>query len=421
MRLVCPSCKTTFELPAKKAKAGKKVRCARCATVFRVPEASGGPASEAGEGPKAHRRSDVEGARGQAEAQERTAWDDLQAATQAEDATPWGEPDLDDGAPLAGGDLYAGPVAAPFSEEVRPGVEADVRPEAAVASPDAEPVPEAQSRETAPAERSAQETAGAGAESEGAERRAVVGRSAIRAQSGVAAVADAGAAEAAEAAGSGWILRTSDGHHHRFEGMDEVHAYLERHPDPGAEVSPDGRTWQDPAALRTMEAPRIPRPEPAGLSVALRSGSAAVEPEGAGLVWGGLALLSTLAMLASVLVALQTLGVVDLSGWVPFEALGLSAIAHRAPPSTRPAAAESPEVARHHTYETLMAEATRFRKAGRLVDAAVSFRRASEVLESPEALEALAQTYETLGETSRARSVRQRLAALRARRGQHTP
>ncbi|MDF1564840.1 MAG: zinc-ribbon domain-containing protein [Deltaproteobacteria bacterium] len=391
MRLSCPSCKTTFEIPEGTATAGKKVRCARCKIVFKIPGAPGAspppmPAAAPAPAPQAAPLPGLA-----VTGSQRTAYEELQAAPP--DPLPPGigtQEDLDT-LPQLGepADPWGG------SEgrlEVDPFADLEATP--ALSEPTPTPMP----------------TPMPGGPSRGT--------SAIRAQSGAPATVEGAASE--ELTGA-WKLRLSDGTVRNFDSMEEVHNYLGAHPDPGAEVSSDGRTWQDPDSLRSMQAPRAVSREPTGLSVALRAAAAPIaDPsEGAGVGWSAAAVLATLLMLVSVLVAVQTLQVVDLSGWVPFDALGLDAIGGgRVAPVED---AGDPAVDQRAAYEALMGQATRARKEGQLVDAVIAYRRAVDTLESPEALEALAEVYETLGEEKRAGKIRGRLKALREKRGKRTP
>lgn len=132
------------------------------------------------------------------------------------------------------------------------------------------------------------------------------------------------------------------------------------------------------------------------------------------------AVASTLMLVIATSLMLQTTGWANLSGVLPFEAVGLGAIvgpegeegdAGAAPVADTPGA----------KYKDAIQTAREAQAAQRFFAAAVSYRRALTYRESPEALEGLADMYELLGDSDRERRVRARLKKVRTEIEKATP
>jgi len=420
MRLSCPSCGTTFAIPGDKAKAGQKARCARCKTVFRIPAL---PASAPQERAQSAKESSGQGSGSWGEPDLAGLEDDSKAAAEERAGeAPWGG-----GAPEGALDLAPdqGFPEAPSNAKEQAPLE--------LGQANANSASEEEDREDPTLELSLPKPSPPPG---GQQKAAALGQSAIRAQSGAH---HRGGAEREEAPiRRGWFARLSSGKIEHFEALDEAYAWIEANPEQRVELSSDGQRWQDPGSLKAAQA-AIPVPEPAIISVALRSASitdARSSSPGRAGIWALWAPLSTLIFLLSLLLLLQTYGVVSLQAVLPLnlEAIGLGAIAtdarnnreethtiNRGGQPQEEAEVIDPELRARQGYETKLAEAKSSRADRRWMDAVVSYRQAIEFVESPEALEELASLYEDLGEVNRAKKTRERLVTLRAEREGRTP
>jgi len=218
----------------------------------------------------------------------------------------------------------------------------------------------------------------------GAPRAAV---SAIRAQDGARAPVDP--ALGTRASAEGWWVRVEGGEVRSFDDLEAARAWLGGRDEGQVEISQDGRVWHSPEQLLGRK-PKARRRD-AELSQEL----VALGVAGSG-HWS-LAFSASLVLLASV-------GALTLHN---FTAVELPLFYHLAPLSLvdAPPAAAAPLLGELGVDE-LAALAQAARAEGRLVDAALAYRRALAYGDRADLREGLAAVFVSLGATDRAEALR---------------
>jgi predicted Zn finger-like uncharacterized protein len=457
MRVSCPSCGTTYALPAQHAKPGVKARCKRCGLVFpAVPEAEAAVEATdvSGEAAPAAPETAEElpanisapigptglSAKAPSHAPEGLAVPESVPGLSAADgprldpgfvappdahpaAAPDALPSVPDDPPAAPG---AGLVEAsdtfdPFGDLGDLGGDApgwgepaagDAQPAGASAAPDADDPFSDIDVET--------EEAGAGWEVAPSApppepARGPVGVSAIRAQSMAPAAAAPASLETdapSPETPKGWRLRREDrGDVLSFRDLESVRGWLLANSGIEVSLSTDGRSWKSPEEiLGLVPASRSAGRAAAGSRAAPRRGPTTrpqVDRAGAG--WLLAMAVSTVLLLATSSVTVQNLGIADLSDVVPYPALGLDRFLVAGGGASVDERGLTPE----ERYGRQLALGDDARRRGRLIDATIAYQLALESFEGREALDGLIRAYEGLGDTARAAETKQRLERLR--------
>ncbi len=249
----------------------------------------------------------------------------------------------------------------------------------------------------------------------GVRRTSRAGMSAIRAQSirsdsPGAADESRGAAETEQVSHIGWMLRIEGGETYHFRDLRSVRGWIAANPEARVQLSSDGRDWRSPDEIVGIE--REAAVYDSSLEPDPRDGGTP-EPRRVGWGWMTAALLSTMPVVILAFITLHNLEAVNLAGqtWLDSSAAArfmrdhsVTEVAQQRPPSTE------------EIYFEALKEGDEAREQGRLLEAIAAYQTALQAMESTEVLEALASSYEDMGDMTRAERVARRLTEIETKK-----